>query len=730
MGLWHGGLWHGGLWNGGLWNGGLWKTPLGPPSADLIAYFKDGVTDSVGVSATQYVSQETEIPTGGNDTYYISSSLGDDSRTSTQAQDPETPWKHHPWSNLATGGSAGKKYSLAPGDTLVLARGDVWWDTTLESWDHGTAENPITTTSSPLFGTGELPCINAASLLDGTWTATGVNGEYKIALPVETFVVYWGDIELESGIVGSLGDLGFGWSASELYVKIGQDPTGESIQAAAGYAIFATKNYSTFSALDIRYSNATTQGAVYAVTTTPGFTLEGCIISRSRTYAIRCLSAPGPKIINNTIITKDGSVAGVLLDSAVVGGVVFDNDFQSGNGNAMSLSSDSVTVERNTFSGYYGIILQGDSNIIRDNNFSCWNGLEYGSGGSGYDIVLQNAASNNLVVRNVFIEGYVNLRLESSSGGGLNTIAFNVFSRSHVNGVGVGTSGTTTNPDKVVYNTFVHSPTAGDGGIGHAIYISSMSIHGSECNKAFIKNNLFVGETSGTEVMSFDGYLSAYPAAMSAFDINNNFYWQRNTGSRWRLTDVDAFGTDSFSTWKSTLTSAGVTGADANSISVTGESPDVLVDIDNDFFQLAKNCLAINAGINTHSDGDGDQYDADGYQVWSDIFDAPVYHWRDGVDIGAYAYGGGSKVYNNPTVVSGTTWDDQVWKFPICPTLKYADDGTIYTGYVPNEIPAAIRRAWAGDQFWSDNVKEQAAIYATVQVEPNLTKIDKYFGVI
>jgi len=54
MGLWHGGLWHGGIWNGGIWNGGLWKTPLGPPSPDLIAYFKDGVTDSVGLSVSDY----------------------------------------------------------------------------------------------------------------------------------------------------------------------------------------------------------------------------------------------------------------------------------------------------------------------------------------------------------------------------------------------------------------------------------------------------------------------------------------------------------------------------------------------------------------------------------------------------------------------------------------------------------------------------------------------------
>jgi hypothetical protein len=55
----------------------------------------------------------------------------------------------------------------------------------------------------------------------------------------------------------------------------------------------------------------------------------------------------------------------------------------------------------------------------------------------------------------------------------------------------------------------------------------------------------------------------------------------------------------------------------------------------------------INSGINQFVNGDGDQYDADGYMVYHSALNQPVYHWLDGVDIGAYAFGGSNKVYHS-----------------------------------------------------------------------------------
>jgi len=79
--------------------------------------------------------------------------------------------------------------------------------------------------------------------------------------------------------------------------------------------------------------------------------------------------------------------------------------------------------------------------------------------------------------------------------------------------------------------------------------------------------------------------------------------------------------------------------------------------------------------------------------------------------------------------VSGTSWDNYVLKAPVCPDLINADDGTLFTAGVANELSNATWRAWSGDQFWSSDDKEEIAIYATVQVDPSLTKINKYFGV-
>lgn len=84
---------------------------------------------------------------------------------------------------------------------------------------------------------------------------------------------------------------------------------------------------------------------------------------------------------------------------------------------------------------------------------------------------------------------------------------------------------------------------------------------------------------------------------------------------------------------------------------VVGTDP-LFSDPENGDFTLQAGSPCIGAGIDPFSDGDGDQYDAAGYKVWDDGHDLPDGHWIDGVDIGAYAYGGASKVYpklSNPS---------------------------------------------------------------------------------
>jgi peptidoglycan/xylan/chitin deacetylase (PgdA/CDA1 family) len=141
---------------------------------------------------------------------------------------------------------------------------------------------------------------------------------------------------------------------------------------------------------------------------------------------------------------------------------------------------------------------------------------------------------------------------------------------------------------------------------------------------------------------------------------------------------------------------------------------------------LKETSPCIGTGTDPFSTGDGDQYDADGYMVWSDTFNAPVYHWRDGVDIGAYAYGGSSKVYNTPTIISGDSMDNYVFEFPTCPTLLDADqDNTIYDA---SNVPVQIDLSTFVNTEWMLFGPKAGVIYATAQDADALAKIDKYVG--
>jgi len=62
-------------------------------------------------------------------------------------------------------------------------------------------------------------------------------------------------------------------------------------------------------------------------------------------------------------------------------------------------------------------------------------------------------------------------------------------------------------------------------------------------------------------------------------------------------------------------------------------------------YELLAESPCIDAGVNPFIAADGDQYDADGYKIYDSTLAIPDGHWIDGVDIGAYAYGGANKVY-------------------------------------------------------------------------------------
>ena len=114
-------------------------------------------------------------PTGsggltGKNNYYFSSANGDDSRTSTQAQNPSTPWKS--LSKLNSFFS-----SLKAGDAVLFNRGENF-DGSITINNSGTNGNPIILSS---YGTGTRPVINGLTTLTN-WVSSG-NGVWESSCP-------------------------------------------------------------------------------------------------------------------------------------------------------------------------------------------------------------------------------------------------------------------------------------------------------------------------------------------------------------------------------------------------------------------------------------------------------------------------------------------------------------------------------------------------------------------
>src|SRR5690606_3067414 len=111
--------------------------------------------------------------------YYFSSSSGDDSRTTTQAQNPNTPWKSIDKLNEIFN-------SLKPGDAVLFKRGDVFYGT-INVTASGSSGQAI---SFSAYGSGAKPVVTSLVTLD-KWVSVGggIYESYSPLLPTELNMV-------------------------------------------------------------------------------------------------------------------------------------------------------------------------------------------------------------------------------------------------------------------------------------------------------------------------------------------------------------------------------------------------------------------------------------------------------------------------------------------------------------------------------------------------------------
>ncbi len=124
-----------------------------------------GTTGSTGGSGTAGTGGTTTGSTGGGSgkKYYFSSSTGDDSRTSTQAQSSSTPWKTI--SKLNSFFS-----SLQPGDNVYFKAGDTFYGA-ITFTKSGSSSGGL---YFGAYGSGNKPVITGLSDVSG-WTSIGTN---------------------------------------------------------------------------------------------------------------------------------------------------------------------------------------------------------------------------------------------------------------------------------------------------------------------------------------------------------------------------------------------------------------------------------------------------------------------------------------------------------------------------------------------------------------------------
>jgi len=114
------------------------------------------------------------ITSAGATAYYFSSTDGDDSRTSTQAQNPATPWKSIDKLNSFFS-------SLEPGDQVLFKKGDFFYGS-IRINKSGSSESPIILGS---YGSGLKPVITGFTDI-ASWKNLG-NNLWESSSPVSEF---------------------------------------------------------------------------------------------------------------------------------------------------------------------------------------------------------------------------------------------------------------------------------------------------------------------------------------------------------------------------------------------------------------------------------------------------------------------------------------------------------------------------------------------------------------
>ena len=419
-------------------------------------------------------------------TYYVSSSTGDDSRSAADAQSPETPWAHHPKDINATGNA--DTVTLNSGDTIVMRRGDTWWNTYINNNTAGL----ITTSVSGFANTGQentLPVISGALSPDVLeWTPDG--SSYSTPIVTEPKVVTSeAPLTLNNGATNTVASGEWDWDGGTLWVNSAEDLGSIQISQQT-FIINASTQNQAFSNLSIRSSNSTA-GAVLSAGANNIF--NNLSIRWFHKHGIYPNTGSGQQVINCEVeLLNIGSTTShgiyVIAPSASVQG----NTVTGSASNATSQSgiyvsgSSSVQVLGNTVTGVTGtgIYLTG-SNGTSGAPSSVSNNTLTNNGYASVQIISSSyvTADNNVISGSL---GTVGARGIYASAAPNLTISDNTIDGSPTNAASqYGINVTGSSPSTISGNTI-----RDDAGGGLALLASS---HSSTISNNTLTNNTALG---------------------------------------------------------------------------------------------------------------------------------------------------------------------------------------------------------------------------------------------
>ncbi len=347
----------------------------------------------------------------GGTVYYVSNS-GSDSNDGTSTG---TPWKTIAHVNA---------HAFNPGDSVLFQAGGIWREV-LTFPSSGSAGNVIIIKS---YGSGAVPIISGADLLDSGWTNSSGN-VWRVTVTTQPNQVFFNGKRgtLKASIVAITDPSQWYWASNVLYVYSTSNPatafTNPGIEASVrNEAIDVSQNYVTISGIHATKSNSATMG---------GFVINGNHATISENLS-DCNVSAGIRVWNNS--TQDILITGnetahngqgiyTYRHSAAAGHEVIvqynnvhDNTSVGGIGDGIGINGDYWIVQYNWLHGNgdpaadcIGIHIYstdkgpgwGQNNIVRYNLISGQIGKGDGSG-----IELDKYTSANQIYYNVVTGSY------------------------------------------------------------------------------------------------------------------------------------------------------------------------------------------------------------------------------------------------------------------------------------------------------------------------------------